>query len=121
MARQEQDREDLLREATALIERAEVQLPHDELPTLLGFRRDGSFSIYFAGDFVYQFNSNLELRRAHVHGLLYKAEKGRLVEIERRREPGCVALIRRPLSSEEQATFLAQMRRRLSEFAAALQ
>ena len=47
MARQESNREDLLREATALVERVELHVPAFEEPIVVGFRRDGCASFLF--------------------------------------------------------------------------
>ena len=47
MARQEQEREDLLREAVALVERIEVQTAREQGTVVIGFRRDGAASVYF--------------------------------------------------------------------------
>src|SRR5262245_12366974 len=105
MARQESDREDLLREATALVERAELKVAGESEPMTVGFRRDGSLSVFFGGDAVYQFNTAGELRRAFAGGLLYKAERGRLVELRRERSADEVALVRRELPDEESARF----------------
>jgi len=113
MRRTEHDREDLLREATALIERAELTLPGCELPVVVGFRRDGSFSAFFGGDPVYQFNAAGELRRAFAGGLLYKAEQGRLIELRRQRSASETALIRRPLEAEEESAILSAARDQL--------
>jgi hypothetical protein len=121
MARQESDREDLLREATALVERAELQIPSESEPVTAGFRRDGSLSVFFGGDPVYQFNAAGELRRAFAGGLLYKAERGRLVALRRERSEHEVALVRRELSDDETAAFLIASRKRLNQFLAALQ
>ena len=121
MARQESDREDLLREATALVERAELQIPGESEPVTAGFRRDGSLSVFFGGDPVYQFNAAGELRRAFADGLLYKAERGRLVALRRERSEREVALVRRELSDDETATFLIASRKRLNHILAALQ
>lgn len=41
MARQEQDREDLMREATGLSPRAEIRSPHLDENLIFGFRRQG--------------------------------------------------------------------------------
>ena len=64
MAREEQDREDLLREASALVERAEVALADGATRVVLGFRRDGCASFYFGSERAYQFNTDDALRRA---------------------------------------------------------
>lgn len=121
MARQEQDREDLLREATALVERAELQVHGDNEPVVAGFRRDGSFSVFFGGDPVYQFNSLGELRRAFVDALLYKAERGNMIGLRRERTATATVLVRQPLSAEEQMLFLSAARERLRSLCLALE
>jgi hypothetical protein len=113
MARHEQDREDLLREATALVERMELRIGGEDEPVVIGFRRDGSPSVFLGGDPVYQFNSGGRLRRAFVDGLLYKAEKGRLVSLCRQRTPAETQLVRADLSDRQQQEFRAGMRTRL--------
>jgi hypothetical protein len=120
MARRAHDREDLLREATALVARAELQVAGSAESVVAGFRRDGSFSVFFGVDPVYQFNSARELRRAFAAGLLYKAEQGRLVGLHRERTPTETTLLRRPLAAEEQQAFLAEARKRLEAFSSAL-
>jgi hypothetical protein len=106
MARHESQREDLLREATALVERVELRLPDQPEAIVAGFRRDGSASFFFGVSPVYQFNSRRELRRGFLSGLLYKAERGRLVEMRRERTAGAVELHSRPLTADENAEFL---------------
>jgi hypothetical protein len=143
MAREESDREDLLREATALVERIELSpLPSDAhsrgnapLPVpvrdrerasvsassaskaetiVVGFRAGGAASIFFGSDPVYQFNAAGELRRAYCDGLLFKAVRRRLVSLERVRKQGEVQLLRHDLSDAEQDVFIARMQERLS-------
>ena len=121
MARRESDREDLLREATALVERVELVIEGSGEPIVVGFRRDGSASFFFGVDPVYQFNSDLGLRRAFVGGLLYKAERGRLVSLTRQRTAKSVSLFRAELTAPEATDFLAEMRKRLSALQLALQ
>ena len=106
MSRQESDREDLLREATALVERIELRLPEQPDSIVAGFRRDGSASFFFGQSPVYQFNSRCELRRAYVDGLLYKVDSSKLVEMRRERTPTAVELRSRQLSPAEAAQFL---------------
>jgi hypothetical protein len=115
MARHESDREDLLAEATALVERVELSIAGESEPVTAGFRRDGALSVYFGSDPVYQFNAVGELRRAYRGGLLYKAERGRLVELRRERSPAEVALVRRELSDAETAALLSAARARLAK------
>jgi hypothetical protein len=121
MARAEHDREDLLREATALVERAELQIAGWEEPVVVGFRRNGSFSCYFGGDPVYQFNTAGELRRAFVAGLLYKAESGRLIALQRERNPSETVLFRKACDRAEETNLLTAARERLQTLSLALQ
>lgn len=106
MARQESDREDLLREATALVERAEFTFPDEAEPVVAGFRRDGSFSVYFGGDPVVQFNSARQLRRGFFAGRLLKADKGKLVWLTRERTATESILHARELTPDESANLL---------------
>jgi hypothetical protein len=128
MARDETDREDLLREATALVERIELcatgfASASDNAASehiVVGFRAGGELSIFFGADPVYQFNAAGELRRAYWDGLLYKAERGRLVSLERVRTASEVQIMRRNVSDEDTSDFLDRMRDRLHVLAADL-
>jgi hypothetical protein len=125
MARDESSREDLLREATALVERIELRPRATDLstaasklidqPIVAGFRRDGALSIFFGEDPVYQFNAAGELRRAYCNGKLLKATRGRLAALERTRTEHEVQLVRHELSCAEEAEFLSRMEDRLRE------
>jgi hypothetical protein len=121
MAREEQNREDVLREATALVERVELApaagFAGEGERAVVGFRADGSLSVFFGAEPVYQFNSRRELRRAYADGLLYKAERGRLVSLERVRHLQEVQLLRRELSESAQADFLTAAQQRLRTLA----
>ena len=108
MSRQESDREDLLREATALVERGEFQLRDEAEPVVAGFRRDGSFSLFFSSEQVVQFNSAGQLRRGYFDGRLLKADKGRLVWLTRERTPEAVYLNSQPLTAEETTATLTR-------------
>jgi hypothetical protein len=122
MARQETDKEDLLREATALVERVElatVSHPHGSHITA-GFRLDGAASIFVGADPVYQFNAAGELRRAYCQDLLYKAMHGRLIHLRRVRTQDEVQLLRHELTEAEQNTFMTKMKDALADLAAAL-
>jgi hypothetical protein len=121
MPRHESDREDLLREATALVERVELSIAGWDEPIVVGFRRDGSLSVFFGPDPVYQFNAAGELRRAYSMGLLYKAERGRLVSLRRERGDAEVALVRTELTAQQSTGFLKVVRDHLGELAAALE
>ena len=123
MAREESDREDLLREATALVERIELAPVGESAGqhVVAGFRAGGAVSFYFGAEPVYQFNAAGELRRAFCNGLLIKASCGRLVSLSRKRLTTEVQLLSHELSDVEQADFVAKMRDRLQRFAAALE
>jgi hypothetical protein len=111
MARQELDKEDLLREATALVDRVELAASGELLEGLrivVGFRADGAASFFFGADPAYHFNAAGELRRAFCDGLLAKAERRRLVSLRRQRRADEVQLIRHELSDAEQAEFLGR-------------
>jgi hypothetical protein len=105
----EQDREDLLRDATALVERIELALTGSKEHVVIGFRKSGAASVYIGQDPVYHFNAAGELRRAFAEGRLYKAENGRLISMQRRRSEGVVALVGHELSDAESQVFLATM------------
>ena len=109
MARQEAEREDLLREATALVERAELCVGGVAEPVVVGFRRDGAGSAYFGGEPVFQFNSRGELRRAFVGGRLLKAERGELVALTRQRTADEVQLVRHELTDTETEAVLRSL------------
>ena len=106
MAQQGEDREDLLAEATALVERIELSMAGVNEPVVAGFRRDGSFSIFFGAARVYQFNRLGKLRRAYVDGLLYKAERGRLFSLRRERTAGQLTLWRAELAPDAATSFI---------------
>ena len=107
MAREESDREDLIREATGLVDRVEYQVDFVTEPVVVGFRRDGSISLFFGQARVYQFNREGELRRGYLDGHLLKAERRRLVQLTRHRDEAQVQLVRRDLSESEHDDFLA--------------
>jgi hypothetical protein len=122
MARQESDREDLLREATALVERIEIA------PTgvsasehvVVGFRDNGAASFFFGADPVYQFNPAGQLRRAYYRGRLIKVDHGRLMSLTRKRLENETQLLSRELSDREQSELIERMRERLGELAESL-
>ena len=102
MAQQESDREDILREATALVERAELQLEGVAEPLVFGFRANGALSVFVTQDEVYQFDAEGCWRRGYLHGRLLKAERGQIVEMIRERTPQQTVLRSRPWSPDEQ-------------------
>ncbi|HTQ37693.1 MAG TPA: hypothetical protein VMJ32_01625 [Pirellulales bacterium] len=113
MAREEVNREDLLRQATALAARVELAAAGCEEPIVAGFRRDGAASFFFGQQVVYQFNAANQLRRAFLNGRLYKAHCGRLVQLTRHRTAESVDLLHHNLNDAETAQFLADALSRL--------
>ena len=120
MARREQDREDLLAQAKALVERVSLRIEGEREETVVGFRRDGSASMFFGATRVYQFTSQGQLRRAYVDDLLYKAEGGRLVALRRQRTDQAVELVRHDLEEDATQDFMEAMRRHLDRLRRAL-
>ena len=113
MARQEQDREDLMREATALVERAEFRIASEPQTVIAGFRRDGSTSIYFGADPCVHFDSQLRLRRAFIDGDLYRTQSETLARLVRSRTETSVELHRHDLSPDQLTSLLDDVSRRL--------
>lgn len=120
MAREEQDREDLLAEARALVERAEWHVEGWNETLVVGFRRDGGASFYFGADPAFHFNPQGQLRRAFIDEALVKAERGRLVRLDRRRQGGEVQLVRDELDDERQQQLLHDLGERFERLAEAL-
>jgi hypothetical protein len=120
MAQEEQDREDLMDEATALVERAEIEIDGFLASVVCGFRRNGELSLFLGADPVYQFNGRNQLRRAFVDNVLYKAEQGRLIALRRERSAGSICLVRRDLSAEDTFKFMELLHANLLRLKSAL-
>ncbi|MEP3477946.1 MAG: hypothetical protein ABJZ55_01745 [Fuerstiella sp.] len=118
MAGKEEDREDLLAEASALIDRMELQLPvensNDDEFVFAGYRSNGFFSIYFGQDRHYQFDKDGRLRRAYIDDRLYRAAYGKLSQLKRRRTEQQTVLERTDLSSHLALEFVSNMKHHLN-------
>lgn len=116
MARHTQDREDLIREATALVPRIKLKfaLEGRDMEIFAGFRKGDALSIYFDSDPVFHFNSQGKLRRAFTDGRILKADQGKLVSWEPQRTESSVTMASRGLSPDEQEQFGERMRERLT-------
>ena len=110
MARNESDREDLIREAAGLPDRAEWMVPSQSEPVVTGIKRNGSLCLYLGADPVYQFDPEGRLRRAFVDGFLYRTQGSTLARIHRERTETESTLVRHDLDAEELDTFLQKMR-----------
>jgi hypothetical protein len=121
MARETHEREDLLHDAVALVPRILLRVTIDGKPceVFAGFRGD-SLSLYFGGDPVYHFNAAGELRRAYADDRLIKAERRRLVFMERRPGAGESVLQRQAPDELAERTLLAAMHDRLEQLRAAI-
>lgn len=116
MARQTEDREDLLRDATAFDRRISFSIELDDKPVEIfaGFRPAGAVSFYFGADPVYQFNSQNELRRAYFHGRLVKAELGRLFFWSQHRTENSLEMQREEMHDREQEVFCRNLLKNLA-------
>lgn len=110
MARQESEREDLMREAVALVERVELQCDGFPESIIAGFRSAGELSLFYGQDPVYQFDAEFRLRRAYVAGHLYRSHGTTLARLTRERTPEETRLLRYDLQAEELVQFQDQMR-----------
>lgn len=114
MARQEIPREDLLRDARALVVRGELRVQGFAEHVVIGFRANGAASVYFGEDPALHFTSDNRLRRAFIDNDLYKAVDAQLVRMRRVRTEGEVQLQSRPLTDTEQQELLDQLRTQLT-------
>lgn len=122
MAKQEVDREDILREATALVNRLELAVPgrSEGDHIVFGFRKCGSLAVYFGAEPVYQFNAKHALRRAYDQGCLLKAVDYLLVSMRRERQGGSLQLLSTSWNAEKTMEFVAQVRQDMSQLAEAI-
>jgi len=111
VAREVHEREDLLRDATALVPRLQLRLKSAEAVSevFAGFRSNGALSLYFDSEPVYHFNSGHQLRRAFVDNRLIKAQQGKLIAMQPRRESGSTLLVSHELNTDEEKTFSRQL------------
>lgn len=121
MSASDERREDLLADATALVERAELQMPGEPAAIVAGFRRAGQLSLYFAEEPVYQFNAAGELRRAFVDGSMIVAIRRQLVRLAKTRTAEATRLAHQPLDGKQAADLLAAVQERLATLAAAIE
>ena len=121
MARHETDREDLMREATALRERVELRMAGELEPVFAGWRADGRFSLYFGADPAFHFDADGSLRRAFLEGDLYRSQGSTLAKLRRTRTATETTLLRHDLDSRELEQFFAKLRERLMALRAAIE
>jgi hypothetical protein len=121
MARNAHEREDLLRDARALVPRIMLRLEIDgrSVDVLAGFRGE-ALSLYFGEDPALHFNTHGELRRAFVDNQLIKAEGGGLVALTATRSESRTELLAAPFEQLAELRLLTQVGRLLSDLRAAL-
>lgn len=121
MAREAHERDDLLRDARALVPRIMLRLEIEgrSVDVLAGFRGE-ALSLYFGDDPAFHFNTRGELRRAFVDDRLIKAESGSLVSLSVSRSAKGTEFEARPLDQSEQHRLLAELESRMRTLAAAL-
>jgi hypothetical protein len=120
VARRESDREDLMREATALSRRIALRLPGGQEPVVAGFRHQGGLSVYFGQEAAFHFDKDGRLRRAFLAGDLYRTQGTTLAQLRRVRSADNTQLVRNDLTHTELQVFLAGMDERLSHLQASL-
>ena len=120
VARTESDREDLMREATALRRRAELRVLCLEELVTAGFRSTGELSLYFGQDPAWHFDTGGRLRRAFADGSIYRSQGITLARLDRARTPAETVLVRHDLSRAELEAFIAAMRSRVERLRASV-
>ena len=108
MAIEENDRENLLRDAKMMPVRGETQI--DGHTIVIGFRSDSQASLYCDADPVFQFNANNQLRRVYFHGERYAAEQGVLIKLTRESQGGKVVFHREPAGHRQSEWSRAHLR-----------
>jgi hypothetical protein len=128
MARNETDRDDLMREMTSLVRRLECRYAVEAKLAVIGFNSQGWLFVYLGSDPMYRFDEQSRLRRAFVDGLLLRTEGHTLATMTRQREPASnpprvgnsTTLVRRDLSPEQLAQFRLRMRKELASLCTGL-
>ena len=123
MARAAHDREDLLRDARALVPRVQfhMQMGGGKMTVVAGFRGE-SLSLYVNDDPAFHFNALGQLRRAFMADRLIKSEEGRLIAMRRARtDEEEVVLQAEEFTDSQQEQLLSDLARGLAEIKAALE
>ncbi|QDS87842.1 hypothetical protein EC9_20250 [Rosistilla ulvae] len=120
MAREPQDREDLLAEATGLPVRGVIVLA-DDFEVVVGFRDDGSASWFFAADPVFQFDPLFQLRRIFCDGTRYAVAGGQILRLEQATSGGRLQLTKHRLDPAETQQLLDRWKQNIGEVETALQ
>ena len=112
MAKHKVDREDLIREGTAMAIRGRMQIGGNEV--VIGFRAGGVPSLYWNQDPVFQFDADGRLRRVYFDSNRYKSCNRRLVRLTQSEQNtaasvGRLRLVEETVSIEEQDAILMRL------------
>ena len=123
MAKQTEDRENLLRDGIAMPVRGRLFLEDSEI--VIGFRPDGQLSLYWDQDPVYQFDASQRLRRVFLDSNRFKVEKGRLFRLAKTAQgndatTSRLRLVSEPISESEETLILQKLTDRLQQINDAL-
>lgn len=121
MAKDEHDREDLLKDATGYIVRVELKLEDIEPVIFCGFRESDAFSIYWGQDEVIQFNADKAIRRGYWQGRMIASYLCQLHWLNRDPSQARTQLSRERFSPDEQERFLELARARATLLRSRLQ
>lgn len=110
-----------MREATALRERAEFDVPGESESVVAGYRANNSLSLYFGQDPCYHFDAERRLRRAYIEGELYRTQGTTLARLHRDRSNRTVELRRHDLSRDELVRLVVQVEQRLTRLLASFE
>ncbi|MCS7465259.1 hypothetical protein NZK35_01065 [Stieleria sp. ICT_E10.1] len=124
MAKQTDDREDLLRDGTAMPVRGRLWV--DRAEVVIGFRSRGQLSLYWDQDPVFQFDESCRLRRVFIDSCRLKAENGKLVRLRQPHESinqsvERLRLLTEPISEDDEAAILQRLSDRLQQIDATLE
>lgn len=108
MAKEAQEREDLMRDASGLPVRVELKVPREssegrtaDQTVVCGFRESGALSVYWGQTLVLQFNADQELRRAYWSDQMVASYKHSPHWLKRNSSGGRVRLERQELTPIE--------------------
>ncbi|QDV42119.1 hypothetical protein Enr13x_19620 [Stieleria neptunia] len=124
MAKQTEDREDLLRDGTAMPVRGRLWV--DRTDVVIGFRSRGQLSLYWDQDPVFQFDESCRLRRVFIDSCRLKAQNRNLVRLRQphesiNRSVERLRLLTEPISQDDQAAILQRLSGCLQQIDATLE
>lgn len=110
MALHESDREDLLAEASAYVDRFAIHrvfAGQEPIELFVGRRKSGAISLYDSFDRVFQFDDQGNWRRGFFNGIKLGIEDGKMIELCRPTQGGRVHIQRVQVDSAVREEYLA--------------